>query len=49
MGKPIQYGKISPVDTMAKSIELVLHGGGATQSMKIEPPNPFGQSHAIHY
>ena len=26
----------------------VFHGGGATQSMKIEPPNPFGQSHAIH-
>ena len=26
----------------------MVHGGGATQSMKIEPPNPFGQSHAIH-
>ena len=27
----------------------VFHGGGATQSMKTEPPNSFGQSHAIHY
>ena len=26
----------------------IFHGGGATQSIKIEPPNPFGQSHAIH-
>ena len=26
----------------------VFHGGGATQPMKIEPPNSFGQSHAIH-
>lgn len=29
-------------------LNWVFHGGGATQSMKIEPPNPFGQSHAIH-
>ena len=28
-------------------IYWVFHGGRATQSIKIEPPNPFRQSHAI--